>query len=87
MEGVGDGRRTIYSVTAEGAVALQARREVLALLEQRLGVEITPGPLERLIAEVGERIRALEPVVGADALRRIVGELSEKLDGLAAGTD
>jgi DNA-binding PadR family transcriptional regulator len=87
VEGVGDGRRTIYSVTAEGAVALQARREVLALLEQRLGVEITPGPLERLIAEVGERIRALEPVVGADALRRIVGELSEKLDGLAAGTD
>lgn len=87
VEGTDDGRRTVYSVTAAGVGALQARRHILDGLEQRLGVEVTTRPLERLIAEVGQRIRALEPVVGVEALRRVVGDLSEKLDGLAAGRD
>lgn len=85
VAGSGDGRRTVYSVTVEGAAALEARRDLLNDLERRLGVEVTPRLLERLIAQLGARMRTLEPVVGTDALVRAVGELSEKLDGLAAG--
>lgn len=86
VHGTDDGRRTVYALTAEGAAALVARRQVLDDLERRLHVEVTARPLERLLAQLGERMRALEPTVGTAALERVVGKLMKTLDSLAAGS-
>lgn len=83
VHGNGDGRRTVYSVTPAGAAALAARQEALTALERRLGVEVAKRPVEQSLAELGERARSLEAVVGGDAVRRVIDDAVRRLDRLA----
>lgn len=84
VRGRDEGRRTTYEVTDAGRAALAARRQMLDEVEQRLGVTVTERPLDKVLATLAERARALEPVAGADAVRAVVEQAIEQLDRLAA---
>jgi DNA-binding PadR family transcriptional regulator len=73
-----------YRATAQGAQAVDVRRDELVALEERTGVRLDPADdrLERSLTRFVSRVRALAGRVDPDRAARLIDDAAEQIEDL-----
>jgi DNA-binding PadR family transcriptional regulator len=79
-----DDGKARYRATAQGAQAVEARRDELVALEERTGVRLDPAEdqLERSLTRFVSRVRALAGRVDPDRAARVIDRAAEQIEDL-----